>query len=158
MHILWVVVLGRFPDGQVLLFSDSGEVLSYGTNRFFVDDWLIAHGPGVGGDIEDRRIGRAVGQRRYGRVDGIHASLNGLEATKRTESGGAVRVQLDRGSIRSIQHCWNQGLGTLGGEKTSRVFQAEAEDVQSDRFAGLLGVVFVRVPWGNRVDEIDDGL
>src|SRR5947209_9692346 len=152
MHVLCVVVLGRFPDGQVLLFSDSGEVLGYGTNRFFVDDWLIAHGPGVGGDIEDRRIGRAVGQRRYGRVDGIHPFLNGLEATKRTESGGAVRVQLDRDSIRSIQHCWNQSLGTLGGEETSQVFKAEAKDVQSDGFASFMRAVGGQVPLRTVVD------
>jgi len=69
----------------------------------------------------------------------------------------AVRVQLDRVVFAAFNTAGHQSLGTLGCERTPGL-SGRAKDVQSDRFASFLRVVIVRVPWGNRVDEIDDGL
>ncbi len=97
--ILRVVVFHRRADGKAFALGDVGEMVGHRFEQFFVDQRFVAEGAEILGDIEERRIRRAVGQRRQRGVDDLDAELDRFETAKRAEAGGAVGVQLDRNAV-----------------------------------------------------------
>ncbi len=65
--VLRVVVFHRRADGEAFALGDGGEMARYRLQDFFVDIGFVTQRAGVFGDVEQRRIGSVVGQRRQAR-------------------------------------------------------------------------------------------
>ena len=112
----------------------------------------VAQRAGVLGDVEQRRIGRVVGQRRQRGVDRADAELHGLDAAERPQSGGAVGVQLHGNAVGVLENDRHQRFHALRRQQTAWIFQAEPIGFERRGLARALGEVFVAVLGRDRID------
>src|SRR5207344_1452516 len=70
------VVFQRSPDRQILLLRYPGEMIAHRFDGVLVDYGLITESARVHGDVEQRWIGRAVGERRDRSVDRSDAEFD----------------------------------------------------------------------------------
>ena len=68
-----------------------------------------------------------------------------------------MRVILHRDIARVLKNNRNQGSGTFRREQATHVFEANPIRSNGGCLAGSFGIVSIGVPWGDGVDEIDDG-
>ena len=71
-------------------------MLAHGRQRIDVDQRLVSEGMQVIDDVEDRRLGGAIGERRYRRVDDTHTLLHSFEQIEWRQAVVAVGVKLER--------------------------------------------------------------
>ena len=125
VQVLGVVVLPRRAHGEILLPGHSGEVLLHGLDRLQVHPWRQPHGLGVGRDVVDGGLGRAVGQGRYGRVERLDSQLEGLHVVQRRQAVVAVGVELQR-DVADVGHHQLEHLpGAVRRQQPADVLEAD---------------------------------
>src|SRR5262245_12489922 len=96
MKILRVIVFARRTDGMAFAFGDEGEMLFDRLDRVQIDKRLIAKRPGIRCHIEDRWLGRTIGKRWDGGMQGIGAELDGFYKFKWGQPIVTVRIKTGR--------------------------------------------------------------
>src|SRR5262249_23152820 len=96
MKILRLIVFARRTDGMTFAFGDEGEMLFDWPNRSQIDKRLIAKRLSIRYHIEDRWLGRTIGKRWDGGMQGIGAELDGLHIVKRGHAIVTVRMKFER--------------------------------------------------------------
>ena len=91
-----LIEFARFTDRQPFALGDPREVLAHGRQRIDVDQRLVTEGMQVIDDVEHRRLGGAVGERWYRRVDDTHTLLHCFEQIEWRQAVVAVGVKLER--------------------------------------------------------------
>ena len=122
--------------------------------NFFVDERLVTERAQILRDVEQRRIRRTVGQRRQRGVDDLDAELDRFETAERTETGGAVGVQLDGNAVGVGEHDRHQRLHAFRREQAAGIFEAEPIDFERRGLAGALGEIFIGVFRRDRIDDV----
>src|SRR5215510_8878264 len=96
MKILRVIVFARRTDGMAFAFSDEGEMLFDRPDRVQIHKRLIAKRLSIRYHIEDRWLGRTIGKRWDGGMQGIGAELDGFHIVERGHAIVTVRMKLER--------------------------------------------------------------
>ena len=145
----------RNPDRQAFPLRDGGEMSLNEFQRLFIHRRRVPQGARITRHVEHRGVRGGIRQRRDGGVHRPDSQLDRFQAAQGTEPGVAVCVKLDRYAPGVLKDHRDQCSRTLGREQPSRIFQADPVNLQRGRVAGLPGIVFIRMSWRNRVDQID---
>src|SRR5262245_4273669 len=96
MKILRVILFARRTDRMAFAFGAEGEMLCDRPDRSQIDKRLIAKRLGIGYHIEDRWLGRTIGKRWDGGMQGIGAELDGFHIVERGHAIVTMRMKLER--------------------------------------------------------------
>src|SRR5262249_9863005 len=96
MKILRVIVFTRRTDGMAFAFGDEGEMLFDWPNRGAIDMQIITKHLSVCCHIEDRWLGRSIGELWNSGMQGIGAELDGFHIVEGGHAIVAVRMKLER--------------------------------------------------------------
>src|SRR5687767_9769032 len=113
MQILGMIIFQRFTDRQPVSLGDIGEMLSDRFQGLQVYDRRVAERAKILRYVENRRLGRAVGERRHGRMENLHAEFDALEIAKRGLPAVAVRVKFDGYIAGALQNYRNERASAL---------------------------------------------
>ena len=149
-----LVVFHRFADRQAVALGDRGEMFHHRFERLQIDLRVVAERFQIVGDVEHRRLRRAVGERRDRGVQNAHAELDAFEIIERRLAAVAVGVKLHGDIAGGFEHHRDQRARALGREQAADVFEADAPGLGRRGFLGFLGVVFVGVARRDRINQI----
>src|SRR3989304_10046260 len=113
VDILEFVILKGGTDWKAFSLCDKGEMLRHGLKNMLIDRTVVAEHAKIFCDVEDGRLGRTVGKRRNGGVEGPAARFHRLEIAEGGEPRGTVGVKLKGYAARVCQHCRNNGAHAL---------------------------------------------
>src|SRR5215510_11052599 len=95
MKILRVIVFARRTNGMAFAFGDESEMLFDRLDRVEIDKRLIAKRLGIRCHIEDRWLGRTIGERWDGGMQDIGAELDSFHIVERGHAIVTVRMKLE---------------------------------------------------------------
>src|SRR6266511_6156940 len=113
MAVPSLIVFARRADRQSFAFSYPREMFANRRERIYVDQRFIAQSAQIAGDVEDRRLRRAVGERRYRRVHDAHAFFHCFEQVEGREPVVAMGVKLERNTTDTLLPQPRQLIRTL---------------------------------------------
>ncbi len=156
MQILRVIVFSRNADRMAFTLRNIGKMVFNGLCRFDIDERGEAESARISGDVKNRRLRRAVGERRYCRMQRLHAELDRFEVVKRPQPVVAVSVKFERHTTDILLNQRDQRPGPFGGEQATHIFKTNPVGLDCRRLARSLGIILVGVARRNRVDDVDD--
>ncbi len=126
-----------------------------GFENLLVDQRFVTERAQIAHDVENRRLRRAVRQRRHRRVHDTNALLDDFQHVERREAIVAVRVEFHRNVPGVVENNARKRSGALRREHAADVLITQAIGLQGRRFARLARVIFVRMARRDRVNDVD---
>src|SRR6266508_2237432 len=143
MAVPSLIVFARRADWQSFAFSYPREMFAHWRERIYVDQRLIAQSAQIADDVEDRRLRRAVGERRYRRVHDAHALFHCFEQVEGREPVVAVGVKLERNIADVLLDQTHQRARALRRQHAANILEAQTIRLQPRGVARLLRVIFM---------------
>src|SRR5688500_18888299 len=126
MVILPLVIFALRADRMSFALGDVGKMIFDRLDRLQIDERFEAESASVGGYVKNRRLRRAVGERRDRGMQRVYTEFERFKIIERRHAVIAVGMKLQRHIANVFLNEGYQGTRPLGREKPGDVLEADS--------------------------------